>query len=482
MALLYKTHQALVDGVETVDLGQVLLDKDPGVKILGGDEWRAHRHPSNAGLLAGALHDNLTDSDTALDTARQAFGAAQRTADRLTSGAGKVLAGLTGRGPDRGNALSGELSQQRRVVGVETTLADYRTIRDEHGGTINDVILATLTGALRAWLMTRSESMGGLRQIQAVVPVSVIDRELEATSLGSQIAAHFVTLPIAEASPVVRLHQVSYSFQTYKDTGRGVAANRLAGIAGFAPTTFHAIGARVAAAETRRGFQLSITNVPGPQSPLYAAGARMLRTFPIPPLLPGQALAIGVTSYDGQVFYGITADRDLVPDADVLGQCVTEALDRAARHRDRRPAEDPARSPQEDRPETMRIYLPTTMAGLARLRDDGSLPASAERYVADGDSEEEEYAALMAAAVESAELVEGAGRRVVVVADVADPDDEVPFRGVVAVHADPADRPAGSDPEDDLGWYATQEMTRSGRLVCAWTRSLSPRLPSTSRT
>ena len=221
VALLYKTHQALVDGVETVDLGQVLLDKDPEVKILGGDEWHPHRQPSNAGLLASALHDNLTERDTALDTARQAVGSALRTADRLTSGAGKVFAGLTGRRPDRGNALSGELSQQRRVVGVETRLADYRTIRDEHGGTINDVILATLTGALRAWLMTRSESMGGLRQIQAVVPVSVIDRELEATSLGSQIAPHFVTLPISEASPVVRLHQVSYSFQAYKDTGRG---------------------------------------------------------------------------------------------------------------------------------------------------------------------------------------------------------------------------------------------------------------------
>jgi diacylglycerol O-acyltransferase len=326
VALLYKTHQALVDGVETVDLGQVLLDKDPAVKILGGDEWHPHRRPSGAGLVVGALHDNLTQRETAVDTVRHTVGSALHAADRFTSGAGRVVAGLTGRRPDRGNALSGELSQQRRVVGVETKLADYRTIRDAHDGTVNDVILATLTGALRAWLMTRAESMGGLRQVHAMVPVSVIDRELEATSLGSQIAPHFVTLPVAEPSPVVRLHQVSYSFKAYKETGRAVAANRLAGIAGFAPTTFHAMGSRVAAAEVGRDFQISITNVPGPQSPLYAAGARMLRTYPIPPLLPRQALAIGVTSYDGSVFYGITADRDLVPDADVLGQCITEAL------------------------------------------------------------------------------------------------------------------------------------------------------------
>ena len=112
---------------------------------------------------------------------------------------------------------------------VDTDLADYRKVREAHGGTVNDVMLATVTGALRAWLMTRAESMGGLRQIHAVVPISVIDDELEATSLGSQIAAALRDLPIGEASPVVRLHQVSYSFQAHKETGRGVAANRLAG-------------------------------------------------------------------------------------------------------------------------------------------------------------------------------------------------------------------------------------------------------------
>ncbi|HWU21021.1 MAG TPA: WS/DGAT domain-containing protein, partial [Nocardioides sp.] len=193
--------------------------------------------------------------------------------------------------------------------------------------TVNDVILATIAGGLRAWLMTRAESLGGLRQVRVLVPVSVIDEELEATSLGSQIAAHFVDLPIGEASPVVRLHQVSYSFQAHKETGRSVAANRLAGVAGFAPTTFHAIGSRVAAHELRRGYQLSVTNVPGPQSPLYASGAKMVASYPVPPLLPGHPLSIGVTSYDGGVFYGITADRDWVPDAELLATCLREALE-----------------------------------------------------------------------------------------------------------------------------------------------------------
>jgi len=106
----------------------------------------------------------------------------------------------------------------------------------------------------------------------------------------------------------------------------------------------------------------------------------------------------------------------------------------------------------------VRIYLPSTLDGLRRLRDDGSLPASAERYVADGDAEEQEYAALMAAAAESAELLGGAGRRVVVVADLPDPDGDVPLRDVVAVHADPANRPADADPDEDLAWFAVQEV------------------------
>lgn len=326
VALLSKTHQALVDGVETVDLGQVLLDATATPKSMESDDWHAQRAPSPLGLVAGAVKASLTEPETLIDTVRSQTGSALRTAGAAAERTRRVANALSGRRPVRESPISGELSQQRRVVTVDTPLADYRKIRTVHGGTVNDVILATVAGGLRAWLMTRAESLGGLRQIRAVVPVSVIDSELEATSLGSQIAAHFVDLPVGEPSPLVRLHQVSYSFQAHQATGRGVAANRLAGIAGFAPTTFHAIGSRVAATE-RRSYQLNVTNVPGPQSPLYASGARMVSSYPVPPLLPGHPLAIGVTSYDGRVFYGLTADRVQLPDADLLGVCLQEALD-----------------------------------------------------------------------------------------------------------------------------------------------------------
>ena len=327
VALLSKSHHVLVDGVNTVDLGQLLLDVAATPKELGGDEWRPGPRPTPTGLLVDALRDSVAQRGTVVDTVRSRVGSVVRTADATAERASGVFNALTGRRPTRPAPVTGPLSQQRRFVAIRTELADYRAVRDVHGGTVNDVILATVTGGLRSWLMARSESMHGLRQIRAVVPISVIDEELEATSLGSQIAAHFVDLPIGESSPVVRLHQVSYSFQAHKDTGRAVAANRLAGIAGFAPTTFHAIGSRVATEELRRGYHLSVTNVPGPQSPLHAAGARMVATFPVHPLHPGHPLAIGVTSYDGGVFYGVTADRDLLPDIDLFGTCLREALD-----------------------------------------------------------------------------------------------------------------------------------------------------------
>ena len=329
VAVLSKSHQLLVDGVETVDLGQVVLDTDPATGPLGhDDEWRPRRPPTPTSLVLGALADNLESPTTLVDSVRSNAGALHRRAGAARDRVGQVVGALSNRRPTYSTPVTGELSQQRRVVTVATDLADYRRIRAEHGTTVNDVVLATVTGALRGWLMTRDEALYGIRKLRAVVPMSVIDDELEATSLGAQVIGHEVNLPVGEVSPVVRLLQVSHSLQEHRETGRAVSAERLTGIAGFAPTTFHALGSRVAAEEVRRrGFHVSVTNVPGPQFPLYAAGARMTESYPIHPLLPGHGLSIGVTSYDGKVFYGITADRDLIWDADVLGQCLTEALE-----------------------------------------------------------------------------------------------------------------------------------------------------------
>lgn len=327
VAVISKSHQILVDGVETVDLGQVLLDVGPEAKLVEQEKWEPQPRPGAGRLVVDAVRESLADPRIAVSTVRGNVTSAARAAGGTAQRIGSVAQALSNRRPVPESPINTELSEQRRFVTVRTDLAAYRKVRRVHGGTVNDVVLATITGALRNWLMSRTESMAGMKHVRAMVPMSVIDDELEATSLGTQIAGHLVRLPIGESSPVVRLHQVSYAFKAHGETGRAVAANRLAGIAGFAPTTFHALGSRVAADQQRKSFHLTVTNVPGPQFPLYAAGAAMIETYPAPPLLPGHALAVGVTSYDGHVFYGVTADRDALPDVDVFGQCVTEALE-----------------------------------------------------------------------------------------------------------------------------------------------------------
>lgn len=326
VALLSKSHEILVDGTSTVDLGQVLLDVDPERREVMHDDWTAHPSPTSARLLADAVIETVTDPRMALGTARRTAGAVVRTAGSATSRLTEVTNALTNRRGAPSSPFNLEPSAQRRVLCVRTSLKDHRKVRRVHGGTVNDVIMATLTGALRSWLMTRGDAVGAARKVRALVPMSVIDEELEPTSLGSQVVAHLLDLPIGEGSPVVRLHQVSYALRAHSETGKAVAADKIAGVAGFAPTTFHALGSRLAVANDH-SVNLVVTNVPGPQFPMFLAGAEMIETYPVPPLHPGFGLAIGVTSYDGGVYYGITADRDSLPDIEVLGQCVTEALD-----------------------------------------------------------------------------------------------------------------------------------------------------------
>jgi diacylglycerol O-acyltransferase len=325
-AVLSKSHQILVDGTSTVDIGQVLLDVDPRPREVVHDHWRPEREPSPPALLVDALREQACHPTALRETVRGNTDAVRRATGSFGRSALSAAGALTSRGRAPETPIHAHLSEQRRFVTVRTDLQDYRKVRRVHGGTVNDVVMATIAGAMRSWFMTRAESVHGSRSLRAFVPMSVIDSDLEPTSLGSQVTGYLVNLPIGESSPVVRLHQVSYAFKAHKDTGMAVGASRLTDVAGFAPTTFHALGSRLAATQVRRGFDLVVTNVPGPQFPLYAAGAQMLESYPVQPLLPGHALAIGVTSYDGGVYFGINADRDALPDVDVLGQCVEEAL------------------------------------------------------------------------------------------------------------------------------------------------------------
>jgi diacylglycerol O-acyltransferase len=141
------------------------------------------------------------------------------------------------------------------------------------------------------------------------------------------VASFLIDLPVAEPNPAMRLHQVSFAMGAHVDSGRQIAADALVELGRFSPPTLHALGARVAGQLSRRMYNVLITNVPGPQVPLYAAGFPVEAMYPVAPLGLGHALAVSCTSYNGKVFFGMTADRDAIPDVEEFALQITEAVD-----------------------------------------------------------------------------------------------------------------------------------------------------------
>jgi diacylglycerol O-acyltransferase len=344
-AVVTKCHQALVDGINALDIAQVIVDRSDGVD--GGSDrdepvtqtWRPAPEPSDVELVASAFADVVRRPSELVDNVRGAINDVQAIARPVFSAVGAVVSTVarTAVRPAPTSPLNAEIGEARRYVIVGTDLADYRTVRSRLARghyadevTINDVILATISGALRSWLLTRGEAVHNATTVRAMVPISVYDLDdndaVDTGRLGESVVACFVDLPVGEPAASMRLHQIAFAMRQQIEGGHAVGASSIAGLAGFASPTLHSLGARLGSAMSRRLFNLIITNVPGPQQPLYVGSARMLSAYPVIPLARGQAVSIGLTSYDGGVYFGLNGDRDAMPDLDLLGQCLVDSL------------------------------------------------------------------------------------------------------------------------------------------------------------
>lgn len=326
IAIMTKTHHAMVDGISAVDMGQVILDPTPEPAAAPADDWTPAREPSGAELVGGVLGGWLRKPTEIVESVRAEASNVQTVLTRAAGVASGLLSyAVSTARPAPETPWNVSVGQQRRFAMARTELDDYKRIRKSHGGTVNDVVLAVVAGALRGWLQTRGDNVASGMTLRAMVPVSVRG-DTPAAVLGNKVSTFFVDLPVGESNPVIRLSQVTYAMTGLKESGQSIGAEALIGLGGFAPPTLVALGARAAAALSKRLFNVIVTNVPGPQIPLYAAGARMLEMYPVVPLVPNQALTVGLASYNGGVFYGINADRDALPDVDVLATCIEESL------------------------------------------------------------------------------------------------------------------------------------------------------------
>ncbi len=334
-AIVSKSHQALVDGLSAVDIAQVMLDPTPDVALDAPDSWVPRPEPTDVELLSQALTEMSTRPAAAIDAVRGTVNDVSRTAGRIGARvAGLASAVLAMARPPAPTPLNVPIGDQRRFVMVDLSLRELKTVRYALGGTVNDTIVAVIAGALRSWLQARGVPVSQGDSLRVMLPVSIaVPPAASGQAGGSRVSASLVDLPIGEPDPAVRLQQISYQLTALQESSQFVGAEAIINIAGFSPPTLHALGARAGATMSHRLYNLVITNVPGPQRPLYAAGSRMRAIYPVVPLTHNQALSIGLTSYDGGVHLGLYGDRDAMADIDVLATClhesVAELLDRA---------------------------------------------------------------------------------------------------------------------------------------------------------
>jgi diacylglycerol O-acyltransferase / wax synthase len=324
-ALLSKTHHALVDGVSGVDIATVLFDVKPVPEPATEErEWVPNPEPSSMELvargLAGAAATPLNLAERVIGAIQHPEPAARRVAESVEA-LGEVAWNFANPAPEV--PLNVEIGSHRRFVWLRSELSTFKRIKDALGGTVNDVVLAVVTGGLRKWLDRRGINTDGM-ELRALVPVSIRGED-ETGHLGNRIAAMRGPLPVYVADPVRRLQVVREAMGELKQSKQALGAEVISRFNDFAPPTLLAQASRINF--STRLFNLIVTNVPGPQIPLYVLGREQLDAFPIAFLPEGHALAVAIMSYNGRINFGLLADYDSMEDVDVLCEGISASLD-----------------------------------------------------------------------------------------------------------------------------------------------------------
>src|ERR1700722_15086307 len=334
-ALIAKTHHALVDGISGVDITTVLFDTaaEPLASPGSPAPWNPRPLPGSAKLLGEALLERTTvpgeiargggrGGRRVVRAPRRALGQLRRNLESIGA---TTLAGINAPAPS--SPLNVDIGPHRRYTFVDADLALFKSIKDSLGGTLNDVVLASVSLALGRWLRRGGHDTTGL-VLKAMVPVSV-RADSQRGALGNQVAAMWAPLPVGVEDPADCLEQIRLAMENLKRSGQAVGAQALTNLAGFAPPTILSQAARLQARQ--RYFNLVVTNVPGPQFPLYLLGHRLRSLYPVVPLARRQALGIAVMSYNGPLGFGLLGDYDALPDLDAIALDLRSAVASLAR-------------------------------------------------------------------------------------------------------------------------------------------------------
>lgn len=325
-ALISKTHHAVVDGIAGVDLATVIFDMSPVPQPVPheGEPWSPQPEPSAAQLAARGLVGLVR---TPLSLAGRAAGAVTRPATTLGT-AREAVEGVAevawaGLNPAPSSPLNVPIGPHRRVAFVHCELDDFKLVKNALGGTVNDVVLTVVAGGLRRWLQTRGVRVEGL-ELRGLVPVSTRTHD-QHHHAGNRLTVMRGPLPVYIEDPVARLKVVRRAMDGLKESKQAVGAEVLTSLEQFAPPTILAQASRLNF--STRLFNLLVTNVPGPQMPLYVLGRELQDLYPVAFLPRDHALAVAIMSYNGRLDFGLLADYDAIPDLDELAADFAAARD-----------------------------------------------------------------------------------------------------------------------------------------------------------
>ncbi|WP_299571419.1 wax ester/triacylglycerol synthase family O-acyltransferase [uncultured Williamsia sp.] len=345
MAVLTKTHQALVEGHDAVEINQVLVDDSPRPPDAPQDIWLPAPEPSDASLVVGALTDVASRPWEIVGAVRVLSAPVAGVGSALSGSlrrVGSMLRFATDSAPD--SPLNGPTSGRRRFT---VTSADARTcarIARHHDCSMTDVVLAAIAGALRRWMLSRDTAVDATATVRALVPLGAYngygdgghgdpgssgaswDQIDDAEWTAAGVRGFVTDLPVGEPNPTVRLSQVAHLTGRHSTSGRRVAMGTRSWLPEVGPATFHAMTSRAAATLSGRSFNLPISIAGGGSAPQYLAGNRIVAAYPVPALVPQRALAIGLNHYNGRIFVAFNADRDIMWDLASMPEYLAEAV------------------------------------------------------------------------------------------------------------------------------------------------------------
>jgi diacylglycerol O-acyltransferase / wax synthase len=321
-AFVSKTHHCLVDGVSGADIMSLILDTETEPPRIAIEQWRPRPQPSPDELLVDALKELLTSPAEMVGKLQSAARGPGGLPARVVESARALGAFLGSSFAAPAVSLNQPVGPHRRFETVLADLNELKRIKNARGGTVNDVVLAVVSGGLRHLLEARGEQVDGL-ELRAMIPVSVRGAH-EQGRLGNRIATMWAALPVYERDPIERLRILSDAMKDLKSSGQPVGAQVLTTLGQWAPPTVLAQAARVIARQ--RAFNLAITNVPGPQLPLYTLGREMVEFFPVAPLTDNTTLGVALLSYNGTMGIGLLGDYDTTPDLQDLAEGIEKSI------------------------------------------------------------------------------------------------------------------------------------------------------------